>query len=66
MISAAHTYRMVQGCARLVGSQVEEIAEACLDSGIFEGTHTRSSARAWPVLQSVRPKHDKTVTLLRP
>jgi hypothetical protein len=54
VISAAHKYRMVQGCvqgrARLVGSQVEEIAEACLDSGIFEGTHTRSSARAWPVL----------------
>ena len=50
MISALQMDRMVQGCARLVGSQVEEIAEACLDSGIFEGTHTRSSARAWPLL----------------
>lgn len=51
MISAAHVDRIVQGCARMVGSQVEEIAEAWLDSGTFEGTYMGSSARAWQILE---------------
>jgi hypothetical protein len=48
VISVVHVDRIVQGCARLVGNQVEEIAEACLESGTFEGTYMGSPARAWP------------------